>query len=42
MGTVALTPLLDQMSGESGSTEVLPVSLMTRGSCGRADEVSEL
>jgi LacI family transcriptional regulator len=42
MGTAAVTHLLDQLSGEAGPTEVLPVSLMTRGSCGCADEVTEL
>lgn len=42
MGRAALTHPLDQMAGESGPAEVLPVSLMTRGSCGCADVVSEL
>ncbi|HEX6682597.1 MAG TPA: LacI family DNA-binding transcriptional regulator [Candidatus Limnocylindrales bacterium] len=42
MGRAALTHLLDQMNGESGPADVLPVSLMTRGSCGCADEVTEL
>lgn len=38
MGRAALTHLL----GRSGPTEVLPVALTARGSCGCADEVSEL
>lgn len=42
LGRAALTHLLDQMNGESGPAEVLPVSLVTRGSCGCADEVAEL
>jgi LacI family transcriptional regulator len=42
MGRAALTHLLGQMSGEGGPTDVLPVALTTRGSCGCADEVSDL